>query len=197
MFAFSFARTPNCVDTLRWTQGSVTRFLPFSPVPTRATRSSGSTSTSSGSLYPTHPNNTSSNIEFTSLPRIRIDTRWYRVMSPTIALDIRSVTYNSSRHELFLDITQQFHIRWSPLTPTPARLLTRLTLSPSVDDPKLFVISMQEDFYHPEELTALVMPPLAPLTQLMLRAGSLTSNVNAYVFSLFGEWLLALVFSFF
>ena len=115
-------------------------------------------------------------------------------MSPTITLDIRSVTYNPSRHELFLDITQQFHIRWSPLTPTPARLLTHLTLSPSVDDPKLFVISMQEDFYHPEELTALVVPPLAPLAQLMLRAGSLTSNVNAYVFSLFGKWLVPVMF---
>ena len=108
-------------------------------------------------------------------------------MSPKIELTIRSVTYNSSRHELFLDITQVFHIRWSPLGPSPARLLTHLVLSPSVDDPKMFVISLQEDFYHPDDFTSLLVPPLAPLAQLVLKANAVTSNVNAYVFSKLGE----------
>ncbi|TCD66069.1 hypothetical protein EIP91_001878 [Steccherinum ochraceum] len=114
--------------------------------------------------------------------------QWYRVLSPTIQLNVDSITYNSSRAELFLEVTQSFHIRWSPFSPAPARLLVHLVLSPSIDDPKLWVISLQEDFYHPEDLTALVVPPLMPLTRLLLRAGSMASNVNAFVFGKLGYW---------
>jgi len=114
--------------------------------------------------------------------------QWYRVMSPTIKLEVTGVTYNASRHELFLDVIQDFHIRWSPLQPAPARLMVHVVLAPSVDDPKRFVISLHEDFYHPEDVAALTIPPLVPVVRLLLRAGALASNVNAFLFSKLGFW---------
>lgn len=47
--------------------------------------------------------------------------QWYRVMSPAISVHVNSVTYDEEKHTAFLDITQTFHIRWSPLNPAPAR----------------------------------------------------------------------------
>ncbi|KAH8105228.1 hypothetical protein BXZ70DRAFT_887220 [Cristinia sonorae] len=121
--------------------------------------------------------------------------QWYRVLSPEISLEVQSVTYNESKQELFLEVAQRFHIRWSPLQPSPARLIVHIVLTPSVDDPKLFVIALQEDFYHPEDLAALVVPPLIPVVRLLLRAGSMASNVNAFVFGKLGmfgsSWLLS------
>ncbi len=70
---------------------------------------------------------------------------------------------------------------------TMFRLLVHLTLRPSDDDPNLLVISRHEDFYHPEDFAALLVPPLIPLVRGLLRVGTLASNVNARVFSLLGE----------
>ena len=56
--------------------------------------------------------------------------QWYRIMSPSHTLDVSSVTYNREKLELFLDITQTFHLRWSPLSPGPARCVSpRLSFS--------------------------------------------------------------------
>lgn len=108
-------------------------------------------------------------------------------MSPNTTLDIRSVTYNASQHELFLDIVQDFRLRWSPLAVAPARLLVHLVLTPSIDDPKRFVISTQEDFYHPEDIAALTVPPLIPLVRIVLKAMAMASNVNAFLLGNLGE----------
>ena len=50
--------------------------------------------------------------------------QWYRIMSPSHTLDVGSVTYNRDKLEVFLDITQTFHLRWSPLSPGPARCVS-------------------------------------------------------------------------
>ena len=42
-------------------------------------------------------------------------------MSPVLKLDVRAVTYNADRHELFIECGQIFHIRWSPFRGRPAR----------------------------------------------------------------------------
>ena len=47
--------------------------------------------------------------------------RWYRIMSPKHTVKVGSVTFDKEKLEVFLDVTQTFHIRWSPLSPAPAR----------------------------------------------------------------------------
>ena len=47
--------------------------------------------------------------------------QWYRIMSPTLSVKATNVTYDEEKKEAFLDVTQTFHIRWSPFSPAPAR----------------------------------------------------------------------------
>ncbi|TFK82906.1 hypothetical protein K466DRAFT_499449, partial [Polyporus arcularius HHB13444] len=102
------------------------------------------------------------------------------------------VTYDAEKNSAYLDITQVFHIRWSPFKPAPARLLVHLTLrpTPSPTDPSktVYVISDHEDFYHPDDLAALVVPPLIPLIRLGLHAATFACRVNARVFGALGYW---------
>lgn len=111
--------------------------------------------------------------------------QWYRVLSPTITIDVQEVAYNREKNVLYLDITQKFHIRYSPLEPAPARLITKLTLQKHGE---LHYIALQEDFYHPEDFVALIIPPLRPVIGLTLRTASLISAINARVAQAFGIW---------
>ncbi|CDO73855.1 hypothetical protein BN946_scf185016.g12 [Trametes cinnabarina] len=118
--------------------------------------------------------------------------QWYRILSPLLSVRVNSVTYDEERHSVFLDVSQTFHIRWSPLRPAPARLIVHLTLrpEPSPEDPSktVYLIAEQEDFYHPEDLTALIIPPLKPLVGAALHAATFVCKVNARVFGAFGYW---------
>lgn len=42
-------------------------------------------------------------------------------MSPHIQIEVRNVTYNTNAHELFVEVIQEFHIRWNPLPAVPSR----------------------------------------------------------------------------
>ena len=55
--------------------------------------------------------------------------RWYRIMSPKHSVKVGSVTFDREKLELFLEVTQTFHIRWSPLSPAPARYAPSFTFS--------------------------------------------------------------------
>jgi hypothetical protein len=65
--------------------------------------------------------------------------------------------------------------------------MVHLTLRPSDDDPNLLVISQHEDFYHPDDFMALLIPPMIPVVQILLRVGTVASNINARIFGLLGE----------
>ncbi|OSC98601.1 hypothetical protein PYCCODRAFT_1439115 [Trametes coccinea BRFM310] len=118
--------------------------------------------------------------------------QWYRILSPKLSVRVTSVTYDEEKHSVFLDVSQTFHIRWSPFNPAPARLLVRLTLrpEPSPEDPSktIYVIAAQEDFYHPEDLTLLLIPPFRPLVNTALRTATFACKVNARLFGMFGYW---------
>jgi len=114
--------------------------------------------------------------------------QWYRVLSPNLTLEIRGVTHNPSSNELFVEVVQNFHIRWSPLPSAPARLIVHLILQPSDINPKLQVIKYQEDFFHPEDVASLIVPPFATIIRLMLRLGGVASNWNARLFGSLGYW---------
>ncbi|KAI0354375.1 hypothetical protein OH77DRAFT_1425943 [Trametes cingulata] len=118
--------------------------------------------------------------------------QWYRVLSPVLSVGVNSVTYNEEKHSVFLDVRQTFHIRWSPFKPAPARLLVHLTLRPerSPTDPSktVYVIAEQEDFYHPDDLAALLVPPLIPVVRSALHTATFACKVYAKVFGMLGYW---------
>lgn len=48
---------------------------------------------------------------------------------------------------------------------------------------------MQEDFYQPEDVMNLLFARLSPLIYIGKRAGTVASNINAWVFqNVFGWW---------
>ncbi|KAM5540164.1 hypothetical protein V8D89_006304 [Ganoderma adspersum] len=118
--------------------------------------------------------------------------QWYRIMSPSHTLDVGSVTYNRDKLEVFLEITQTFHLRWSPLSPGPARLVTHLKLRPEKDkatDKNVYVIAAHEDFYQQADLAMLVAPPLVPLVRAALSASTLACRALTFGFSnVLGYW---------
>lgn len=66
------------------------------------------------------------------------------------------------------------------------RLKLREEEDPS-DHTKKYFIQSQEDFYHPEDMAAIVLPPLVPFVHLALRLGAFASVLNAKIFSIFGS----------
>lgn len=77
--------------------------------------------------------------------------------------------------------------------PPKTSLVVRLTLRPqasSADPSKtVYVIAEQEDFYHPEDLAALLVPPLIPLIRFLLQVATFACWVSVVVFSkVFGYW---------
>ncbi len=54
--------------------------------------------------------------------------RWYRILSPQLPLEVDNVTYNETTQEIFLQIMQTLHIRWSPFLPVPSRFVELLNL---------------------------------------------------------------------
>lgn len=126
-------------------------------------------------------------------------------MSPVIKIETPSVTYDSEKDELFVECVQQFHIRFSPFQPAPARyveflisrmlrsdlhlrLLVHLKLKRSDTDPFFRVITYHEDFYHPEDLTALLVPPLIPIVRMALLLGTTASNINSRLGAFLGTY---------
>jgi len=113
--------------------------------------------------------------------------QWYRTMSPRLELDIEDVAYNESSGKVYLNITQKFRIFASPFSPAPAKLLVQLTLTRSHIS-GLYVIAQQDDFYQLEEVTNLVFPPITALVIRAKQLGTFFSNLNTFVFQLFGFW---------
>ena len=50
--------------------------------------------------------------------------RWYRVMSPLLKIETRQVTYDEPKQQIFVEVVQEFHIRWSPFNPAPSRYVS-------------------------------------------------------------------------
>ncbi|KAF8881598.1 hypothetical protein BD779DRAFT_1545686 [Infundibulicybe gibba] len=88
--------------------------------------------------------------------------QWYRVMSPKVDLKVES----HPKHYP-LDVVQQFHIRHSPFQPAPPELTG---VPNSLLGKWVLYIALQEDFYHPDDLVSLVIPPLAPVVQFVMHA---------------------------
>ncbi|KAL1698318.1 hypothetical protein EV121DRAFT_284786 [Schizophyllum commune] len=113
--------------------------------------------------------------------------QWYRIMSPILEAEIIDVVFNSETNVMYLEGSQKFHIRLSPFSPAPARIIIRLTLQKDQFS-GLYYIAQQEDFYHPDDLIALLVPPLAPFIRFALDAAGVVSNICAKVGQVVGYW---------
>lgn len=111
--------------------------------------------------------------------------QWYRVLSPQITLEVKDVVYDREQNVMFLEIVQKFHLRLSPLSAAPSRLITRIKME---ERDGLHHIVLQEDFYHPEDFAALIIPPLKPLVSLALRMSSIACSVGAFGAQMIGFW---------
>ncbi|KAH7106071.1 hypothetical protein BKA62DRAFT_688779 [Auriculariales sp. MPI-PUGE-AT-0066] len=124
--------------------------------------------------------------------------QWYRILSPKLLITVNDRTWVEQSTEafmdaqpssptlpvamvqrgtMFLDITQTFHLFFSPFSPRPAHLVTKLTLVK--EGGALWFIDKQEDFYQPEDICNLIIPPLASPTLLIKGFASLASNDDA------------------
>jgi len=99
--------------------------------------------------------------------------RWYRILSPKLSLQVHERSWvehtgNAQdptlsptpkgivrRGSLFLEITQTFHLFFSPLSARPARLIVKLSLVKEGAG-SLWFIERQEDWYQPEVRLAAV-----------------------------------------
>ncbi|KAF9074292.1 hypothetical protein BDP27DRAFT_226949 [Rhodocollybia butyracea] len=112
--------------------------------------------------------------------------QWYRILSPTIIGKMNKIVYDEKDHILLLDMSQIFHIRFSPFTPVWSNLLIRVTLE---EKDGLYYISFQEDFYHTEEFAQLLVPMLARVILFAKSGISVASNLYASIAqTLLGYW---------
>ncbi|KAL4865392.1 hypothetical protein BDV12DRAFT_200139 [Aspergillus spectabilis] len=127
--------------------------------------------------------------------------QWYKIMSPRIELEVRSVAFDKENLKLYVSIFQIFSIWLIPFHVAPVSLTTVLDLttdpgtgdsdSNSIstngksDDKKqtLYYIQKQEDFYQPSEFIKFVLPYGGHFLVLMWHA-------FASLFSIFGAYAL-------
>ncbi|KAL2837770.1 hypothetical protein BJY01DRAFT_220580 [Aspergillus pseudoustus] len=92
--------------------------------------------------------------------------QWYKIMSPHIDLDVRSVAYDKENLKVYVTIFQIFSIWLIPFHRAPVTLTTILDLTTDPGDErevapegsKRYYIKKQEDFYQPSEFIKFVMP---------------------------------------
>ncbi|KIO25503.1 hypothetical protein M407DRAFT_91885 [Tulasnella calospora MUT 4182] len=113
--------------------------------------------------------------------------QWYKIMSPNIALDIKSIAFDEETNTLFLDIEQVYHSFLSPFSPHPARLTTKMDLVKGGDG--LYRIAKQTDYYQPEDLGYLTIPFISPFISLVKQVAGIASGASAIFFqATFGWW---------
>jgi len=111
--------------------------------------------------------------------------QWYRVMSPELSVQVENVVFDEPTLTIFLDVIQTFHIRISPFKPIPSYLFVKIHLTKRHD---LYYISSQENFIHPPDVVALLLPPLVPLFRLLLLVSALACNLFASIAAFLGFW---------
>ncbi|KAL4926401.1 uncharacterized protein BDV17DRAFT_269771 [Aspergillus undulatus] len=106
--------------------------------------------------------------------------QWYKIMSPHIDLEVRSVAYDEQNLKLYVSMFQIFSIWVVPFHTAPVSLTTVLTLttdpgeetkgSIEVDGKKRYYIQKQEDLYQTSEFIKFVVPYGGELLVLMWHA---------------------------
>ncbi|EMD35739.1 hypothetical protein CERSUDRAFT_138448 [Gelatoporia subvermispora B] len=118
--------------------------------------------------------------------------KWYRFLSPHTRVDVQDIVYNDTHDppELFVRVLQVFHPRWSLLPPGHIPVLVQLTLKPEQSDggQTKYLISSQEDFFHPVDLIAFAFPPGQWLAHFVIRLLSIACIIFVKVLGVLGIW---------
>ncbi|KAF8345532.1 hypothetical protein F5887DRAFT_884783 [Amanita rubescens] len=110
----------------------------------------------------------------------------YRVLSPHSSLGITCIVHDEENNILHMDVCLSSHIFFSPIRRgSPARFIVRLELE---KQDNAYLISRQESFLHPDELTMLILPPAASLVRLALGVCSKGFGLFVKAFQLAGYW---------
>ncbi|KAL3434526.1 hypothetical protein BDV09DRAFT_169640 [Aspergillus tetrazonus] len=117
--------------------------------------------------------------------------QWYKIMSPHIDLEVRSIAYDKDKLKLYLSMHQVFSIWIVPFHTAPVTLVTVLDLATDPGDgrqesaggKKQYYIRKQEDFYQTSEFIKFVVPYGGHMLVLMWHA-------FASLFSIMGVFLL-------
>ncbi|EAA62499.1 hypothetical protein AN5339.2 [Aspergillus nidulans FGSC A4] len=117
--------------------------------------------------------------------------QWYKIMSPHIDLEVRSIAYDKDKLKLYLSMHQVFSIWIVPFHTAPVALVTVLDLATDPGDErqesaggkKQYYIRKQEDFYQTSEFIKFVVPYGGHMLVMMWHA-------FASLFSIMGVFLL-------
>ncbi|KAG1734936.1 uncharacterized protein EDB91DRAFT_1146089 [Suillus paluster] len=90
---------------------------------------------------------------------------WYRIVSPDATSNVNSASYDIKSKVLIADVTRHSGVRFSPFKVAPSRHMIRLELQ---EHDGLYYIYSEEDLVHSTDLMNSLLPPLAPLVQLVL-----------------------------
>ncbi|EIW78037.1 hypothetical protein CONPUDRAFT_167999 [Coniophora puteana RWD-64-598 SS2] len=90
---------------------------------------------------------------------------WYCTIAETSSSKFHSCTFDEHNQLVYVDVSQTVSIHYSPFSPTSCRTVIRMNLQKR--DGK-FRIKDQEDFFHPSDALASIVPPLAPLVHILL-----------------------------
>ncbi|KAH9475349.1 hypothetical protein JR316_0012460 [Psilocybe cubensis] len=113
--------------------------------------------------------------------------QWERALAPKIDVDIRDTfkVFDRLRGMVYVDLSLLLHVRLSPFKPVPFRTMSRYTLR-MIDG--LHYICMQEDFAHPDDMAALILPPFTPMIKSLLSLNTMVSIVWGKWAQVFGVW---------
>ncbi|KAI7817184.1 hypothetical protein BC939DRAFT_466734 [Gamsiella multidivaricata] len=83
--------------------------------------------------------------------------RWYKILSPRIALKVHAAVLDQRQQILYVQISQVFSLWFVPFYKSHVQLVSALHLSRTSDDSKYY-IHKQEDLYQVNEFVKFVWP---------------------------------------
>ncbi|KAH8724403.1 hypothetical protein GQ44DRAFT_617971, partial [Phaeosphaeriaceae sp. PMI808] len=107
--------------------------------------------------------------------------RWYKIMSPRIDLQVKSVAFDQSNLILYVQIFQVFRIWFIPFYCAPVDLTTVIQLRRNDGDDKYYIYE-QNDLYQVDQFVKFLVPGSWVLVYAW--------QIGASVFCLVGAWVL-------
>ncbi|KAG6917406.1 hypothetical protein DXG01_002675 [Tephrocybe rancida] len=111
--------------------------------------------------------------------------QWLRVVSPTTGFEATNIVFDEESSALYVEGTIFFQMRYSPFVSQPSKVLILMKLKKNDQD---YLISSQEYFYHADQLSKQLFPPLAPVIKLTVSTLTYASAIGAKLAQVIGIW---------
>lgn len=113
--------------------------------------------------------------------------RWYKILSPRIALKVHSVSHDAANHILYVGMTQVFAIWALPFHTAEVSLVTVLHLERSQRTGK-WLIASQNDLYQTDQFLKFLLPHFAWIAILWQYIATLVCVVCSYLLAPVTWW---------